>query len=216
MRCNRVAILAAVVLGAVPAVCEQATVSAPQTVLEWLQQEHRFLRRYLAVVQQATHDYSYGYQTSNLLMPVAIDLFTGYVAFLHEAEERFLYPALLPDTSPEQQRDLRLIETDQKEESGSVQAWQQSLEQYEAGRKKLADVVEPIDYLGRMLNRHIVLQEERLFPLLDLLTPQEQVLILKQMDALEHEVIGASDRSRYEQLLLYIEGEIKRIAGRIW
>ncbi len=59
---------------------QQAQDTSPKTVQEWLMREHRFLRCYLAVVQQATHDYMYDYKTPALLIPVTIDLFTGYVA----------------------------------------------------------------------------------------------------------------------------------------
>lgn len=187
-----------------------------RTVFEWLDGEHQFLRRYLAVVNQAAHDYGYGYQTPPEMMPVTMDFFTGYVAWLHEAESRVLYPVLRAHMTPEQQQDLRLIETDQEEENGTVKSWQQRLVQYEAGSRKMADVVETIDYLGRMINRHIVLQEERVFPVLGLLSPAEQTAVLKGIMGVEREVLGVAGRAPYERLLSYIEGRIHNLAGRIW
>ncbi len=201
---------------AVPAAGEETPTASPQTVLEWLQQEHRFLRRYLAVVQQAAHDYSYGYQTPKLLMPIAIDLFTGYVAVIHEAEEAILYPALRQHMNDEQQRGLWLVENDQREESDTVKAWQREMAQYEAGRKKITEVADTIDYLARMVNRHLVLQEERVVPYLELLSSKEQAAVLKGIQRLERERVGSTGRLRYEQLLTSIEQDIKRVAGRIW
>lgn len=188
----------------------------PHTVFQWLQREHGFLHRYLAVVNQATHDYSYGYRTPRLLMPVTIDLFTGYRAWLHEAEDRCIYPALANHLNEEQKQGIRLLRAEEDEEAGSVKSWQRQLIQYEAGKKKLTGLADTIDYLGRLINRHIVLQEQRVFPLLDQLTPKEQATILKQLNAFERETLGATGRSRYEQLLSYIEGEIKAIARRVW
>ena len=209
-------VIALMLMGSASAASTPADTSAPRTVSEWLQREHAFLHRYLKIVQQATHDYSYDYKTPALLMPVTIDLFTGYVAPLHDAEERFLYPVLRKHMTPEQQRGLQLIETDEQEETGTVKSWQQQLEQYEAGQKQLTEVAETIDYLARMINRHIVLQEQRVVPFLDSLTSEEQAVTLKQLRAYEQARFGANGRFRYEQLLSAIEGEIKAIAGRIW
>ena len=210
-------LVASLVIGISSAVFAQTQTASPHhTVREWLEREHQFLRRYLAVVQQATHDYAYEYKTPALLMPVAMDLFTGYVAYLHDAEERFLYPVLRAHMTPEQQRDLSLIETDEQEESGTVKGWQQDLVQYDAGRKKLTQVADTIDYLGRMINRHLVLQEQHVFPILDALTPKEQSAILSDIDQFERDTLGASGRVRHEELLSGIEGQIKAIAGRIW
>ena len=209
-------LVTSLIIGISSAAFAQIQTVSPHTVREWLEREHQFLHRYLAVVQQATHDYAYEYKTPALLMPVAMDLFTGYVAYLHDAEERFLYPVLRAHMTPEQQHDLWLIQADQQEESGTVKGWQQDLVQYDAGRKKLTKVADTIDYLGRMINRHLVLQEQHVFPILDALTPKEQATILKEIGQLEQEVVGASGRARYEVLLSGIEGQIKAIAGRIW
>ena len=118
--------------------------------------------------------------------------------------------------SSSNERRLQLIETDQDEETGTVKSWRQQLEQYAAGRKKITEVAATIDYLGRMINRHLVLQEERVFPVLDTLSPAEQAAALKGIKTLEQAQLGASGRARYEQLLAYIEGQIKAIATRVW
>ena len=207
-------ILAFVMLSPMAGSAQEA--DSPQTLRAWLEREHRFLHRYLAVVQQATHDYSYGYRTPALLMPVTIDLFTGYVAWLHEGEQRFLYPALWNGMNEEQQQGIRLLQTEEEEEAGSIKSWQQQLLQYEAGKKKLTEVADTIDYLGRLINRHLVLQENRIFPVLDQLAPTEQTPVLKRLSAFEQERLGRSGRARYEQLLAYIEEEIKAVAGRVW
>lgn len=188
----------------------------PGTLKGWFSREHRFLQRYLAVVNQTAHDYSYDYKTPTLLLPIAIDLFTGYVAVIHEAEERVIYPALQEHADPEQQRGVQLILTGQREESDSVKSWQQVVEFYGRGQRKAADIVEPIDYLGRMINRHIVLQEKWLFPLLGQVSPKGQATLLKRLRAFEDDRLGAGGRARYEQLLAYIEEQIKGIAGRVW
>lgn len=199
-----------------PVTARTAAPPAPQTVRGWLEQKHLVFRRYLAIVTQATHDYSYGYKTPMLLMPVAIDLFTGYVVHLHQEEARLIYPVARQHMTPVQQQRLQLIEMDQDAESGTVRSWQREVEQYEHGQKQLAEVGETIDYLARMINRHLVLQEEHLFPSLDLLTPQEQAAILKQVEAYERDVFGSDGQGRYEALLAYLEGQIKEVAGRVW
>ena len=215
-----VALAIVVMVGGWPshATAQPPQLSAPKTVQEWLLREHRFLRRYLVVVQQATHDYMYDYKTPTLLMPVAIDLFTGYVAPIHEMEQGMLYETLRPHLTSEDQLQTRhLLEVEQREQVDSVKSWQRELVQVEQGKRKLSQVAtDTIDYFGRLVNRHLVLQEERLFPLLDLLTPAEQAKILKDLEQLERSQFGPKWRARYEQLLTYIEGEIKAIAGRIW
>lgn len=211
------------VLGMIIQACNvvlaQASPSPPKTVQEWLLREHRFLRRYLVVVQQAAHDYMYGYKTPTLLMPVAIDLFTGYVAPIHEMERGVLYETLRPHlTTGDQLQTLHLLEVEQREQVGSVQSWQRELDQVERGKRKLSEVAtDTIDYLGRLINRHLVLQEERLFPLLELLSPAEHTKLLNTLAQIEQSQLGGSRwRLRYEQLLSAIEQEIQAITGRIW
>ena len=67
-----------------------------------------------------------------------------------------------------------------------------------------------------MINRHLVLQEERVLPFVELLTSEEQVSLLKQIEHFERDELGANGRVRYEQWLTYIEGRIKAVAGRVW
>ncbi|MBI2104497.1 MAG: hemerythrin domain-containing protein [Candidatus Omnitrophica bacterium] len=184
-------------------------------VFDWLEREHGFLRRYLAVVRQAGHDYRYNYQTPVLLMPVALDLFTGFVAHHHLMEERALYPVLRSHMTAEQLNILTLIEHDQQTERETIMRWQRELARLQPGAK-LDAVVDQIDYLGQMINRHLVLQEERVYPVLETLALKEQAAILDAVTAAEREDFGAEGRQRYEQLLAYIEGEIKRLAGRVW
>lgn len=186
-----------------------------ERVYDWLEREHGFLRRYLAVVRQAGHDYRYGYQTPSLLMPVALDLFTGYVVHHHLMEERALYPVLRSHMTADQQKILALIEHDQQAERETVKGWQQELARLQPGAK-LDAVVDAIDYLGQMINRHLVLQEERVYPVLETLAPKEQAEVLNGISRYEREAFGPAGRQRYEQLLAYIEEEIKRLAGRIW
>lgn len=187
----------------------------PATVQEWLQREHRLLQRYLTVVRQAVHDYGYGYKTPPLLMPITMDFFTGYVARLHIMEETFLYPAIRPHLNAAQLKFLALIETDEREEMDTVRHWQRQLSQLQPG-DSLAQVTENVDYLGQLLNRHLVLQEDHLFPVLNTLTPKEQVTILKGIAASEREAFGPKGRQRYEQLLSWIENAIKALGGRVW
>ena len=184
-------------------------------VHDWLEREHGFLRRYLAVVRQAGHDYRYGYQTPALLMPVAIDLFTGYVVHHHLREEQALYPVLRSHMTADQQKMLALIEHDQQTERETVKRWQQELARLQPGAKMDA-VVEEIDYLAQMINRHLVFQEEKVYPTLETLAAAEQAAILEAIGAAERETFGATGRRRYEQLLAYIEEEIKHLAGRVW
>ncbi len=213
---SRIATIAVLTLLMLLGASVQPQAQPPQTVREWFEQEHRFLHRYLAVVQQAAHDASYDYKTPALLMPVAIDYFTGYVAHIHRAEEQWLYPGLRQHMTPVQQQKLVLIETDQHEEFDTVKSWQHQLEQLQNGQMAIATVADTIDYLGRMIHRHIVLQEERVWPYVDLLTPQEQTAMLRHIEQFERTMLGAHGRARYEQLLAFIEEQIKALAGRIW
>ncbi|MBI3330663.1 MAG: hemerythrin domain-containing protein [Candidatus Omnitrophica bacterium] len=198
-----------------PAAAQQEPPPASARVFDWLEREHGFLRRYLALVRQAEHDYRYGYQTPALLMPVAIDLFTGYVVHHHLGEEQALYPVLRSRMRADQQKTLSLIEHDQQTERETVKRWQQQLDRLQPGAK-LDAVVDEIDYLAQMVNRHLVFQEEKVYPALETLAPTEQAAILEAIAAAEREAFGATGRQRYEQLLAYIEGEVKRLAGRIW
>ena len=211
------AILTAGLLLVVPVTLQASTAEAPpETVYAWLQREHEFLRRYLAIVRQAAHDYAYGYQTPTLLIPVTMDLFTGYVVTLHDAEEQALYPALRVHMTAEQQQGLRLVEEDQKEESGTVKQWERELQQYAEGHTSLSEVGETIDYLARMINRHLVLQEERVLPFLNALSPSEQKELLARLDTLMRRELGARGRTPYERWLAYLEGQIKAVATRVW
>ena len=187
-----------------------------KTIRAWMDQRNQFLSRYLAVVRQATHDYQYGYRTPPALMPVALDLFTGYVARIHEVQERFIYPAVRAGMDAEQQRMLNLIEQDQREEGEAVKRWQQALAEFQPGTS-MASLVESIEYVGRMLNRHLVLCEEHVCPVLDSLPAPQQREILARIAAFERQELGgAAGELRYEQLLTGIEEQIQAIAGRIW
>lgn len=189
---------------------------APQSVWEWMATEHRFLQRYLAVIRQASHDYRYDYKTPALLMPVAMDLFTGYVAHVHAIEEQCLYPVLRPHLATElQQKHLALIESDQRSEGETAKRWAEQLAQHVDGEKWAVEA-ETIDYLGQLVNRHLVLQEKHLFPALETLTPEEQAVILANVANYEQQAFGTDGRERNQQLLDYIEEQIKLIAGRIW
>ena len=189
--------------------------SVPTTAQEWLVNQHRVFRRYLAVVRQAVHDYRYGYQTPALLMPVAMDLFTGYVAHIHTMEEQALYPVIRPHLTAPQQHVLWLIEDEQHSERETVKQWQRQLLALEPG-KDLAQVTETIDYLGQLVNRHLVLQEEHLLPLLETLTSEEHAAVLEGVAGYERETFGPLGRERYEELLAWIEEQIKALSGRVW
>ena len=210
-----IAIMGLVGVGSPEAAQQESHEPALLTVHDWLEREHRFLRRYLGVVRQAGHDYRYNYKTPELLLPVAIDLFTGCVAHNHAMEERFLYPVLRPHLADDQKKILDLILHDQQTESETVKAWMREVAD-DASRTRLQDVVDRIDYLGQLINRHIVLHEERLYPVLEALTSKEQAEILRQIAAYEQGVFGPTGRRRYEQLLTFIEEQIDAVAGRIW
>ena len=104
---------------------------------------------------------------------------------------------------------------DQQSESKTVKAWQDKL----ATRKPaapLTDVASLIDYLGQLVNRHLVFQEKQLVPLIEQLTLEEQAAMLKQIAAYERQEFGRDGRQRYEQLLKYMEEAIKEFGGRVW
>ena len=90
-------------LAVVPAAHAETGTASSRKVEEWLNRQHEFTQRYVKIIQQATHDYSYDYKTPTLLMPVAMDLFRR-VAYEHEVEERFMYPPLRPHMTPDQQQ----------------------------------------------------------------------------------------------------------------
>ncbi len=180
--------------------------TAPRTVSEWLVRQHEFLSRYIAVLKQARHDQPSD-KTLPLLMPVAMDLFTGYVVYIHEMEERLLYPAIKGQLTTQQLRVLQLIEDDRRAESQTVKRWESKLEEYEQGEPaKLTEVVESIDYLAQMLNRHLVLQQQHLWTQLDgSLKLEDQEEVLKGFAEYEQRIMGQDRARRYEQLLSGIE-----------
>lgn len=184
-------------------------------IFNWIARENSFMRRYLAVVRQASHDYRYDYATPTLLMPIAMDLFTGYVARIHAIEEEALYPAFRAHMDDERVKLLELMVHDQHSESKTVKAWQSKLAALKPGAK-LTDVAERIDYLGQLLNRHLVFQENQLVPLIEQLTPQEQAAVLTQIAEAERRAFGRSEQQRYEQLLAYMELAIRDFGGRVW
>ena len=210
-----VIISGALVLGA-PQSVRADTAPEPATLFEWISQEHAFLRHYLVLVRQAAHDFSYDYKTPPVLMPVAVDIFTSCVAHLHAAESQFLYPEVRTRMNAEQRKFLWLIEHDQESEMGTVRAWQRELEEYQAGRRKMREVATTIDYLARMLNRHIVLQEQHVVPVVNQMTPEEQAAILNDILAFERQALGPDGRAPFEQLIASVEWEIKVLGARVW
>lgn len=197
-----------------PAQAEPAP--APTTLYEWISQEHTFLRRYLVLVQQAAHDFSYDYKTPPVLMPVTLDIFTGCVARLHEAKSQLLYPKVRARMNAEQRKYLWLIEHDQESELGIVRAWQRELAEQQAGRRKMREVATTIDYLDRMLNRHIVLNEQHVVPVVNQMTPEEQAAILGELLAFEQQAFGEVGREPYEQLISTVEWQVKVLGARVW
>ena len=190
--------------------------TAPTTVSDWLAQQHRFSQRYLNILRQAAHDYAYNYKTPMLLMPIAMDVFTGYVARINAIQARLLYPALRAKVTAPQWQKLELIVHDQEGQGDTARYWQRALE--EGGEDvQLQAVATHIDYLAQMVNRVLVLQEEYLLPLLETaFTPQEQRALLQQIAAAEREAFGVDGAERYQQLLACIEEAIKQFGGRIW
>ena len=148
-------------------------------------------------------------------MPVAIDFFTGYLAHIHAMEEQFLYPVLEPYMTAEQHRVFQIILHDQHVEAETVQKWQEALTAHEPGTDFTA-LGELVDYTRQMVNRHIVLQERKLLPLMDQLTPKEQASILKGIAEYDEEVFGSTGREQYDRLISYLEEEFKALTGRIW
>lgn len=203
------------VLGA-PQPVRADTAPEPATLFEWISQEHTFLRHYLVLVRQIGHDFSYEYKTPPVLMPVTVDIFTNCVAHLHAAESQFLYPNIRPRMSADERKFLWLIEHDQESELNTMRAWQHELEEQQAGRRKMRDVATTIDYLARMLNRHIVLQEQHVVPVVNQMTPEEQAAILKDLLAFERQALGPAGRAPFEQLIASMEWEIKVLGVRIW
>ena len=188
---------------------------APPTVSAWLQREHVPFHRYRIVLKRAAHDYKNRHRTPPLFMPVAIDFFTGYLAHIHAMEEQFLYPVLEPYMTAEQHRVFQIILHDQHVEAETVQKWQEALTAHEPGTDFTA-LGELVDYTRQMVNRHIVLQERKLLPLMDQLTPKEQASILKGIAEYDEEVFGSTGREQYDRLISYLEEEFKALTGRIW
>jgi len=188
--------------------------SGPETVQAWLMREHRFLQRYLAVVNKTAHDYRYGYQTPVPLLPVTLDLFTGYVARIHAMEEACIYPAVDAKMSPDQQKHVQLILGDQQEESAMVKTLLRQAAALTPGSSEAFG--ETADDLARMINRHIVLQEQHLLPVLEALTPKEQAAVLLQLARHERELLGPTGRERAERLLAWIGDQVAQFGGRVW
>ena len=182
----------------------------------WVSREHEFLRRYQAVIRQGAHDYQYDYQTPRLIIPIIVELFRNYVVAIHEIEEQVLYPPLRERMNAAQQKQLSLLLHDQQVESVTVQALQRNLEVYEQTQGSKAEIADSADYLASMINRHVVMQQQLIVPLLDQLTNPEQIRLMAQIEERERRALGSPGRRLAEQLLEYIEQQITLLVGRLW
>lgn len=189
---------------------------SPATIFNWIEAQHRVFRRYAALVNQALHDYDYEYPTPRLLIPVIIDLYPGYIMRLHELEVRVLYPVLRQRMTEVQQRSLdtliRSITVEQRALLRVTQAW----EQVERGEKGTV-LVEPLEAFLRLLNRHIVMQEEAVMLQIDaLFTPQEQAAIVQQGAKVDQALFGRQGRRPSDAVFDAIEEQIRIVSPRKW
>ncbi len=183
-----------------------AQATGPATLYEWFEQQHQLMRRYRTVLRQAVHDLSYEYQTPALMLPIAMDFYTGEVAHMHELERRVLYPAVKAQMTPEQQRQLDFLDQEIDSEHAMVQKWQRSSDK--------AGLIDAVDYLEQMLNRHLVLQEQWVFPVLDKLSAK-QAALLRDLARMDAALFGRDGRRGHEAALAHLEGEIARISPRL-
>ena len=181
-----------------------AHAAASPTLYAWLEQQHQPMRRYRTVLRQAVHDLSYDYRMPTLMLPIAMDVYTGYLAQVHEIERQVLYPAVQARMTPEQQRQLTFLDHEIDSEHDMIIRWQRETTK--------TGLIDALDYLEKMLNRHLVLQEQWVFPVLDKVSAKEQGEILKRLSAMELALLGRTGRQRYEAVLAYLEGEIVRIS----
>ena len=188
-------------------VASPAQAAGPAMLYDWLEQQHQIMRRYRMVLRQTVHDLRYNYRMPVLMLPVAMDFYTGYLAHVHEEERRILYPALRPRMTPEQQRQLAFVDQEISSEHDTVRDWQRAT--------KTSDLIDAIDYLEQMLNRHLVLQEQWVFPLLGSLPAKDQAAIVQQLAAMDRSLFGPDGRARREAVFAYLEGEIARISPRM-
>ena len=66
------------------------------------------------------------------------------------------------------------------------------------------------------MNRHVVLQEEQIFPVLYSLKPEEHRRVLQQLSAVEQAFVPAGGRQRALQALDYLEDRIRIDSPRKW
>jgi len=185
------------------------------TVHDWLEREHASLRRYLAIVRQAAHDYAYGYKTPTLLLPCLVDLYAGRISAAHAVERRVVHPVLRAELPAELQQILRLVEHDQESEAHTITLLQQRIE-HSLPPERSEEVARLCDDLAQTLNRHIVFYEERFYPVIEALSPPQQQQMLRDIARGERALFDPDDRKRWEDLLAYIEAQIDQVAGRIW
>ncbi len=92
----------------------------------------------------------------------------------------------------------------------------QTWEQVERGGKGEI-LVEPLETLHRLVNRHIVLQEEDVMLRVDaLFTLQEQAAIVQQGNKVDQAIFGRQGRQPYDALFDAIEEQIWIVSPRKW
>ena len=212
MRAAPIAVAACLFLSGAPV---RGAEPQPATVDQWLESQHVIFRRYLNALRQAQHDFENGYPTPTLIVPLIIDLFAGYVAHIHQVEHTVLYPVAQARLPANQQRTPELLRTEIRREFSSIRRLQQQWSQHDSSLASPA-LAETLDTLVRLVNRHVVLQEEQIFPVLYSLKPEEHRRLLQQLNAVEQAFVPAGGRQRTLQALDYLEDRIRIDSPRKW
>ncbi len=188
---------------------------APVTADQWLESRHVVFRRYLNMVRQAQHDYENGYPTPRLIVVLARDLFVAYVAHVHQVEHQVLYPVALARLPDSKRQTIDVLRKEIQREFSTARDLQRAWEAYDGApaSPKLAEV---LDAMARLVNRHIVLQEETVFPVLYALKSEEHAALLRQLESVELKFSPPGGRARALQALDYIEDRIRIDSPRKW
>lgn len=209
----RIALALALLAGGAAAAAEGDP--APTTTDAWLESQHVILRRYLNVMRQAQHDFEYGYPTPTLIVPLTVDLYLTYVAHLHQIEHLALYPFVQPRLPAERRQMVEALRKGIRSEFSAMRTLQRRWREH-GGDLASPPLAEALETVIRLVNRHIVVQEEQVFPVLYALTPEEHRALLQRLAAVERAFVPPSGRARTVQALDYLEDRIRIDSPRKW
>jgi len=153
---------------------QQACIENPILVLE---EEHRVIRRVLAVIEQETRRIDAGALPNADLIRQAIQFFSGFADGRHHGkEEHFLFPVLASKKDIIRHGPVKVLRSEHESGRYFVKELREGLAQLEAGDKGATARIRRALYLyAQMLHKHIAKEEEILFLLAQVLLSDKEM-----------------------------------------